>query len=52
MSATTYYGDPAVLVELEDYDATGFVRRLADLVPSWHRDAACAGEPLRACVVA
>ncbi len=42
----SYFGDPAEIVAASEPDPLELLRRLADLVPAWHRDAACAGEPV------
>lgn len=39
-------GDPAEIVAASERDPLELLRRLADLVPAWHADAVCAGEPV------
>lgn len=39
-------GDPAEIVAAAEPGPLLLLRRLADLVPEWHADAACAGEPV------
>ena len=39
-------GDPCDIVLAAEPDPLELLRRLADLVPSWHADAVCAGEPV------
>lgn len=46
LDAHPWRGDPCEIVAAAEPDPLVLLRRLAGLVPAWHRDAACAGQPV------